>query len=370
MKMVGCNIRQFINAVYDRKVFCFGCGDAAVMMLKTLSLYGLEKRIENFVDNNSLKWGNSKNIAGCEISVISPKAMLEKFREGRQKYVILITCMDIKGIYEQLNVYEQLKNVECYSIHIIFGKQFDESNYSGDFKKNDHMLIPKKIHYCWFGKNPIPEQFRIWMDSWKTYCPDYEIIEWNEDNYDITQNKYMRQAYEAKKWGFVPDFARLDIIYNNGGIYLDTDVELIRCLDDLLYQEAFCGLEIQQQVNLGLGFGAVKGHFLVAEMRDYYANKEFLKEDGSPDMTTCITHQNNVLTEYGFRESGEYQNINNMSIYPNDVLNGYNQYLFHNHITENTFSIHHGSLTWMNDNMRRWLEGRRQFLEEERIIEL
>ena len=105
-------------------------------------------------------------------------------------------------------------------------------------------MIPKKIHYCWFGGNPLPELAIRCIESWKKYCPDYEIIRWDESNYDVTKNKYMYQAYENKRWGFVPDYARLDIIYNYGGIYLDTDVELLNSLDDLLDQKCFLGIAL------------------------------------------------------------------------------------------------------------------------------
>ena len=102
-------------------------------------------------------------------------------------------------------------------------------------------MIPKIIHYCWFGGAELPEKDRKCIESWKKFCPDYQIIEWNENNYDVTKNTYMYQAYQAKKWGFVPDYARLDIIYQHGGIYLDTDVELVKNLDSLLENDAFMG---------------------------------------------------------------------------------------------------------------------------------
>ena len=99
--------------------------------------------------------------------------------------------------------------------------------------------IPKKIHYCWVGGTAKPKSVQYCIDSWKKYCPDYEIIEWNEDNYDFSKNRYMKEAYDNKKWGFVPDYARLDIIYQHGGIYMDTDVEMVANLDDLLEYEGF-----------------------------------------------------------------------------------------------------------------------------------
>ena len=106
-------------------------------------------------------------------------------------------------------------------------------------------MIPKKIHYCWFGKNPLPADVKKCIESWKKYCPDYEIIEWNESNFDITQNPFMKAAYENKAWAFVSDYARLKVVYDNGGIYLDTDVELLKSLDSLL--ENPCYLAIQQK---------------------------------------------------------------------------------------------------------------------------
>ena len=120
-------------------------------------------------------------------------------------------------------------------------------------------MIPKIIHYCWFGGTEIPEADQKCMASWRKYCPDYTIMRWDESNYDYTKNQYMREAYEAKKWGFVPDFARLDIVYTYGGIYLDTDVEIIRNIDDLLVNSAYMGFESGgAAVNPGLGFGAEK----------------------------------------------------------------------------------------------------------------
>ena len=109
-------------------------------------------------------------------------------------------------------------------------------------------MIPKVIHYCWFGKNELPEDAKRCIASWKKFCPDYEIIEWNETNYDVRKNKYMSDAYDEKKWAFVSDYARIDIIYNYGGIYLDTDVELLRPLDELLKDKMFCGWESRDSI--------------------------------------------------------------------------------------------------------------------------
>ena len=122
------------------------------------------------------------------------------------------------------------------------------------------MAIPKVIHYCWFGHNPKPEQALSCIASWKEKCPDYQIIEWNEDNYDISSAPlYVRQAYQEKKWAFVTDYVRLQVVFENGGIYLDTDVELKKSLNALLGYRAYFGFEDATYINTGLGFGAKQG---------------------------------------------------------------------------------------------------------------
>ena len=149
------------------------------------------------------------------------------------------------------------------------------------------MSIPKVIHYCWFGKGEMPKIAKKCIKSWEKYCPDYEIICHNEDNFDLSQNRYMREAYEEIKWAFVSDFARLKIIYDNGGIYLDTDVELIKPIDDLLENKGFMGFDEKGIDATGLGNGAEKGNEIIGEfLKDYY-DIPFVLPDGSYDLTPC-----------------------------------------------------------------------------------
>ncbi len=143
-------------------------------------------------------------------------------------------------------------------------------------------MIPKVIHYCWFGGGEKSRLMKKCIKSWKKYCPDYEIIEWNEDNFDVNGIEFTKGAYNAKKWAFVTDYARLDIIYKHGGIYLDTDVELLKPLDELLKYKGFFGFEEMGMVNTGVGFGAEKGNLLVKQMRDDYNNDVYSK-----DSETC-----------------------------------------------------------------------------------
>ena len=178
------------------------------------------------------------------------------------------------------------------------------------------MSIPKIIHYCWFGGGTISPENRKCMESWEKYCPDYKIIEWNEQNFEISKNRYVQQAYEAKKYAFVSDYARLAVVYEHGGIYLDTDVELVRPLDELLELPGFMGFQTNNEVATGLGFGARKGNLVVqALLRDYDA-LDFLKADGSADLTPCPERNTRVLQALGVRKDGTRQSIAEMEIFP------------------------------------------------------
>lgn len=211
------------------------------------------------------------------------------------------------------------------------------------------MAIPKKIHYCWFGGNPKPELAIKCLKSWKKYCPDFEIIEWNESNFDVNANQYCRDAYKEKKWAFVTDYARLAILHEHGGVYFDTDVQLIRPIDDLLEHPAFMGIEWVsdcKKVNTGLGLGSEPGNPLIKEIMDDYANSSFYKDDGSIDITTCTVRNTEILKRHGYVEEDRIQRIPNAVIYsteyfcPMDMTNG------RMHKTKNTYSIHHYSLSW------------------------
>ncbi|TNU75055.1 glycosyltransferase family 32 protein, partial [Lactococcus cremoris] len=140
-------------------------------------------------------------------------------------------------------------------------------------------MIPKVIHYCWFGGQPLPESALKCIESWRRFCPDYEIKQWSEKNYDVNKIQYIKEAYQEKKFAFVTDVARLDIIWNEGGIYLDTDVELIKSLDELLYNSLYLGMERAGRVNTGLGFGAEVNHPIVRANLELYTNIPFSGND-------------------------------------------------------------------------------------------
>jgi len=174
-------------------------------------------------------------------------------------------------------------------------------------------MIPKIIHYCWFGRKSLPSNVIKCIESWQHFCPEYEIIQWNEDNYDIQSNAYVKQAYLAGKFAFVSDYVRLDVIERFGGIYLDTDVELIKNVDSLLKYDAFFGMEEAGKVNTGLGFGALQNSFIVHKLKQQYKNIDFTVGKKN-DLTTCVERSLPVFTGLGVTRHNKTQVFNSKKV--------------------------------------------------------
>lgn len=216
-------------------------------------------------------------------------------------------------------------------------------------------MIPHLIHYCWFGRNPLPDLAVRCIESWKRFFPDYEIIEWNEDNFDVSAIAYTREAYAAKKYAFVSDYARFWILYQYGGLYFDTDVEVIRPMDDLVARGPFMGCEKPFCENAGpnslgvapgLGLGAVPGSALYREIVERYSELHFLQADGSQDKTTVVEHITGLMVEHGLKNLPEVQQCAGVWIYPNDYFAPKNIDTNTLTITPNTRSIHHYDASW------------------------
>ena len=212
--------------------------------------------------------------------------------------------------------------------------------------------IPKKIHYCWFGKGEKNETIKKCIDSWKKYMPDYEIIEWNENNFDINYNDYCKEAYEAKKYAFVSDVARLVIIHENGGIYFDVDVEALKSFDDLLDYESFFGFEDDKYISTGIGFGAKKGNKLVKKILDDYENIHFNKS-GKLDLTPCPIRNSKVMEKYGIELNGKQQQKKDYIIFSKEYFSPKNPTTLEVNISDNTYSIHHFDGSWFTEEEKK-----------------
>lgn len=220
-------------------------------------------------------------------------------------------------------------------------------------------MIPKKIHYCWFGGNPLPEKDQKCINSWRKFCPDYEIIQWDESNYDVTKNAYMKEAYDAKKWGFVPDYARLDIIFNEGGIYLDTDVELVKNLDALLENKAFMGFEDGEHVSPGLCTAAVQHHPTIGKLMEIYSGRRFKLEDGTLDLTPSPIMNTDMLVQMGLQKNNQKQVVAGVTIFPKDYFCPKDYKTGKLTVTDNTYGIHWFNASWQSPHRRKMMKVRR-----------
>ncbi len=207
-------------------------------------------------------------------------------------------------------------------------------------------MIPKKIHYCWFGGGEKPKKVQKCIKSWKKFCPDYELVEWNETTFDVHKNGYTTMCYEQKKFAFLSDYVRLLVIEQYGGLYFDTDVELVKSPDELLQYEAFYGFENDENINTGEGFGAVAGHPTVRAMIAEYEAIE-PDENGVYPLRSCPALNTAALIPFGIRLDGSRQNVAGAEILPIDYLNPYDDPTGRLNKTENTISIHWYSKTWL-----------------------
>lgn len=214
------------------------------------------------------------------------------------------------------------------------------------------MMIPKTIHYCWFGRSPKPELALKCIKSWKKYCKGYQIIEWNEDNFDISMAPlYVRQAYEAKKWAFVTDYVRLYAMTKFGGIYMDTDVEVVKPLDRFLKHEAFSGFESETSIPTGI-MACRKGFLLFERFLSYYDDAQFFNEDGTVNYTTNVDIMTDICLKYGLVQNNQYQEIKGFALYPKDVFCPVEWGTGRLKRTENTVTIHWFSGSWKSSEER------------------
>lgn len=212
--------------------------------------------------------------------------------------------------------------------------------------------IPRIIHYCWFGNGEKNELMKKCIDSWKLYLPEYEIKEWNEKNFDINSNIYTAEAYKEKKWAYVTDYVRLHALYNEGGIYMDTDVEVLKNIDRFLVHSAFSGFEDIQFIPTGI-MGAEKYNQWIKDLLDYYKEKKFYNENGELDLTPNTVTITELSHKYGLELNGNYQVLeHDIHIYPKEFFcpkeHATNKLI----ITENSYCIHHFNGSWIDNKTK------------------
>ncbi len=342
--MIVCNssMYAFIKETEEKKVICFGNG---YMLFSIFNMYpetNWKKRIAYVVDNDARLWGKTTSVYQHDIPIKAPDVLRE---EDSSKIVILITSMRYFEIIKQLDQIVELNNVKCYLFSLVHAfTPFAEETI---IPESCDEKIPRVIHYCWFGDNEPGEQSKDCIESWKKFCPEFEIKCWNEKNYDIGKHKYMEEAYKNKAYAFVSDYTRLDILYNYGGIYMDTDVEVVKSLMPLLTHDAFCGFCMHApRIASGLNMGSVKGHPVIKDMLDVYKYERYVTDAGY-NKTMCQVYNTRALVYHGLKTNGRYQVLDGMTVYPKDYFDPKSSHFGIMTSLENAYSIHHSTNTWI-----------------------
>lgn len=348
MALINCSFNEFIQYMKREKkhIICYGAGMLPLYIGPLLSQYDLLDLIDLFIDNNREKDGKTVSLLNRRIKITMTDCLN---RLNSKKYVILLTAEKYKDIIMKSDV--DLKQWECYAYPLL-NLSFFKSVVSEQFVYGNKIQIPKVIHYIWFGKGEKKELHLKCIESWKKHCPDYEILEWNETNYNISKNKYIAQAYERKKWAYVSDYARMDILYRYGGIYLDTDVELMNSIDVLLTTEAFLCFGEWPVPNSGAGMGCVKGHTIIKQMMETREYISFIQDDGSDDVYTNSNYEMKILMQHGFHMNFKYQKKAGITLYPPDVIAPVSVTGRNSFVTERSIGIHHCNNSWRSENGR------------------
>lgn len=212
-------------------------------------------------------------------------------------------------------------------------------------------MIPKIIHYCWFGRGEMPPLVKKCIKSWDKFCPGWKIVLWNEDTFDVNSTLWTRQAYEARKFAFVADYVRLKALYEQGGVYLDSDVELVQPIDEFLVHDAFSGFECEKAAPTGI-IASVAGQTVIKGWLDYYTDRPYLI-DGKPNMEPNVSFMTEDLKARGLQMNDTLQNIDGMVIYPQTWFCPLSVIEVEKKITAQTHAIHHFTSTWRTEKARK-----------------
>ena len=343
MKLINCNINALLKSVEQKKLICYGSDPYLWNLCERFTSFDLWGRFNFIISNEST---GSLELNGVKKPLVKPEWFLSNFTHIGEFALLFI---NVKGFYNFLTMKYQLpQEVEFFIGDFL---EYNPPSYClpEDNPEASKLKIPKILHYCWFGENPMPPLYQKYIESWKKFCPDYEIREWNENNYDVTQNTYMYDAYRNKKWAFVADYVRMDVIYRYGGVYLDVDVELLKPIDRFLNDTGFCGVEAPGYPSLGLVFGAIAGHELILMLRDMYDSISFINNDGTLNMTPNTIYQVKLFRNLGLTSENKIQRVYDMTVYPTDVFCPMHPNLVIECLTEKSHAVHHFGWSWGNE---------------------
>ncbi len=351
LKLKNCGPIEYRQLIKNRKVYLFGAGKA---LESCLDIYYEDKDIEAVVDNSESVWGKLISHRGKDVEILSPDAFIKRVAGELSESTLMITSPFYSAeIVEQLDAIPELDGLSTY-LQIIVRNTKEQV---GDFSFTQGVQkIPKKIHYIWVGGKELPDEFKKNIESWRKFNPDYEIIQWDETNLDYKKCNYSKEAFENRAFAFFSNYARTDILYREGGIYLDTDVEALGSFDELLNDEAFFNMGCADRINNGCGFGAVAGNPLIGAIKDRFESSHFLDENGRNGNIQCHQFIHPEIKRAGFKLENRYQKINGVVIYPNEVMSPITLEGMPDCYSDKTVSVHKEAGAWKNDRQREGLK--------------
>lgn len=364
MKTLNADIDRFVQYISDKELYIYGIGDVFWKLTRREVYEDIHKNVLGYIDNG--KAGKKIEVFGKEYTVYAMD-FLKTLKKG---VVLLCGVKYMNEMYQILCELGLPDEIECFVLPLMWAMSGGQDNVEIkkliDSGNNEISKIEKKIHCFWFSNDKKPKEYQQCMDSWKRVCPEYEIVEWNAQNYDYTKSIFMKQAFESKKWAFVSDYARLDVIYHYGGIYLDMDVELLKTLDPLLKFEAFFNFGTQNDIDLGSGFGGVKGNSLVGALLDLYEGINFLDKDGNPMANSFIQPEliRKVFQKNGVRMDGSMQLLNDILFLPRKYATPIDDFFLQNFVQcDDSRSIHHYNAGWWTAEWHDERRNRMQWVE-------
>lgn len=349
MKIKNMAIEQFISYIEDKELYIYGLGSTYQQFSKKEVFHKIEGKIVAVVDKGRIGQHITINSSDMKVNGID---YIAKLQQG-----VILICSDkyMDDIYDELRKLQLPDTVICFFLPLIWTISDGKNDIEIIKKMKDvhkKSLIEKRIHCCWFSGEKKPEEYQKCIDSWKRVCPEYEIIEWNAENYDIEKNTFMKQAYEKRKWAFISDYARLDVINQYGGIYLDMDVELLENFDPFLSFKSFFNFGPIHDVDLGSGFGSVKNNEFLQYLLDFYQDKDFLDDNGIAQtekyMQPVLLRK--LFPKWGFFLDGNMQMVDKMIVLPRRYYSPIDTFFLQNLVqNSDTRGIHHYNAGWCSE---------------------
>ncbi|MCR4895825.1 MAG: hypothetical protein K5891_03500 [Lachnospiraceae bacterium] len=364
-------LAAYFEQLKTKDIVCWGSGKRfRSSTLRFLQKSGLLDRLRGFVDIP----GTKRSLPDGESMPLLPKERIAQM--DRERTVILIAVSGYDEVLAQLRADAALSAFEAIP------SMYPEFLYEDlqlltaekpplHYHKHDAPVIPKVIHAIWFSGDPLPDLYRKCLDSWKRYAPDFEIRIWDLNSYRPEGCLFFDQAIADGNWAFASDYARADILRRYGGVYMDLDVEMLRPIDDLLYNDAYMGFESMDRIECGSGMGAAPGHPVLQEICESYERRPYRKEDGSWDTSTCPVRYTQIIEKHGLRKNGSFQSVEDITIYPFETLTCKSFDTGVIYRTEHSYTVHHHNGSWIPHPARQAVLERyeeiRKFLEERDI---